>query len=307
MTVTGLLGFGLTVPSLTQAADYYGAFGLQTHDGPSSLAMRCAGRDLDQITLIEGPRKQIAYMAFSCAADGEGDLKARLATAGIDECEPLAGVPADGFWFRDPDGVLVNIRPGTPAAPRLTTPTQLNVAGQYDRIDDARWEQVSHQRDDVVQPRRMGHTILFSPDIDASERFYRNVLGFKLSDKNPGLVTFLNTGPGDHHVFGFAQSTHSGLHHTSFEVADLDEIAVGAQQMAARGWATGWGLGRHTMGSNLFHYVQDPWGSWTEYFSDIDQITDEWVGREYDVPPAVWCPTMPLNFVDNLEPTPSRS
>lgn len=152
----------------------------------------------------------------------------------------------------------------------------------------------------------MGHTILFTPDIEASERFYREVLGFKLSDRNPGVVTFLNSGPGDHHVFGFVQSTHSGLHHSSFEVADMDEIATGAQKMAERGYTTGWGLGRHSMGSNLFHYIRDPWGSWTEYFSDIDQISADWVGREWDVPPAVWCPIMPSDFAANLEPNPAR-
>jgi len=307
MSVTGLLGFGLTVPSLTEAADYYTAFGLEAHDHSSALAMRCAGRAQDQITLVEGPDKQIGYMSFSYRADGLAQLRQRLAARGIDECDPHPGVPGEGFWFRDPDGVLVNIRTQSPAPARYVPPTELNVAGRYDRVDDARWEQLWNRRDEAILPRRMGHTILFSADIDASERFYREVLGFRLSDKNPGLVTFLNTGAGDHHVFGFAQSTHSGLHHTSFEVADLDEIAMGAQRMADKGYATGWGLGRHTMGSNLFHYIRDPWGSWTEYFSDIDQITEDWVGREWDVPPAIWCPTMPAGFVDNHEPAPAKA
>lgn len=305
MTVTGLLGFGLTVPSMSEAVDFYGAFGLHTHDGGASLAMRCAGREQDQITLVEGPRKQLAYMAFSYRPDAIDELKAKLAARGIDESAPHPGVPGDGFWFRDPDGVLVNLRTDAPAPPREEPPTLLNVAGRYERVDEGRWEYLWDRREEAVAPRRMGHTILFSADIEASEAFYREVLGFRLSDKNPGLVTFLNTGAGDHHVFGFAQSTHSGLHHTSFEVADLDEIAVGAQRMADKGYTTGWGLGRHTMGSNLFHYVQDPWGSWSEYFSDIDQITEEWVGREWDVPPAIWCPTMPSDFVRNLEPVPA--
>jgi catechol 2,3-dioxygenase-like lactoylglutathione lyase family enzyme len=303
MSVTGLLGFGLTIPSLTEAADYYTTFGLEAHERSSSLAMRCVGRDQDQITLVEGPQKQLAFMSFSYRADGLDRLKQELAERGIGECDPLPGVVGDGFWFRDPDGVLVNLQMREPAAPRERPPTAMNLPGRYDRVDDGRWEHLWEERADVIRPRRMGHTILFSPDIDASERFYREVLGFRFSDRNPGRVTFLNTGSGDHHVFGFAASTHSGLHHTSFEVADMDEIAIGAQRMVDQGHTTGWGLGRHTMGSNLFHYVRDPWGSWTEYFSDIDQITDDWVGRDWDVPPAIWCPTIPENFVDNLEPT----
>jgi|SRR5450631_1169368 hypothetical protein len=35
-----------------------------------------------------------------------------------------------------------------------------------------------------------------------------------------------------------------------------------------------WGVGRHTIGSNFFHYIQDPWGSWFEYYSDMDFIDD---------------------------------
>lgn len=305
MSVTGLLGFGMTVPSLSEATEFYGTFGLATHEHDAAVAMRCAGRDLDQITMVEGPEKSIGYMAFSYPAEELDDLRRRLRAQGIDESDPMPGVPAEGFWFRDPWGVLVNLRAGRPAPARHATPTAINVAGHDERIDDARWHELWTREDKIVRPRRMGHTILFSPDIEASERFYCDVLGFKLSDKNPGIVTFLNTGPGDHHVFGFAASTHTGLHHTSFEVADMDEIALGAQQMAARGYTTGWGLGRHTMGSNLFHYVRDPWGSWSEYFSDIDQITEAWQPREWDVPPAVWCPTIPTDFALNREPDPA--
>lgn len=114
----------------------------------------------------------------------------------------------------------------------------------------------------------------------------------------------MNSGPDDHHVFGFIQSTHPGLHHSSWEVANLDQIAVGARGMAEVGYTMCWGLGRHSLGSNLFHYIRDPWGSWIEYLSDIDQITDKWESHDWDVAPAVWCPMMPGEFVLNLESKP---
>ncbi len=43
-------------------------------------------------------------------------------------------------------------------------------------------------------------------------------------------------------------------------------------RMADKGWTKGWGLGRHVVGSNYFHYVRDPWGSFSEYSCDIDYI-----------------------------------
>ena len=107
--------------------------------------------------------------------------------------------------------------------------------------------------------------------------FYTTVLGLRVSDRIAGLVTFLNGGPGDHHIFGFIASTHRGFHHASFEVPSIDAIALGADRMRSRGRDAGWGLGRHTIGSNFFHYNPDPWGSWIEWFSDIDQVDDSWV------------------------------
>ena len=46
-------------------------------------------------------------------------------------------------------------------------------------------------------------------------------------------------------------------------------------RMHDKGFQKGWGLGRHVLGSNYFHYVQDPWGSFSEYSCDIDYIPKE--------------------------------
>ena len=73
-------------------------------------------------------------------------------------------------------------------------------------------------------------------------------------------------------------------------VSDIDQIALGARNMASVGYTKGWGLGRHTLGSNLFHYIQDPWGSWIEYYADMDQMDDKWKPRIWETHPgyAIW-------------------
>ena len=38
------------------------------------------------------------------------------------------------------------------------------------------------------------------------------------------------------------------------------------------GYAAGWGFGRHVLGSNYFHYVRDPWGSYCEYSAGMDYV-----------------------------------
>ena len=68
---------------------------------------------------------------------------------------------------------------------------------------------------------------------------------------------------------------------------------MAAQRLAEAGFVDQWGLGRHTVGSNLFTYVRDPWGSWIEYYADMDQITPDWKGRSWGVGASVWGPPMP--------------
>lgn len=82
----------------------------------------------------------------------------------------------------------------------------------------------------------------------------------------------------DHHLIAFSRSSAPGLHHCSWDVSDINQIGMGAMQMADKGYSRGWGLGRHVLGSNYFHYVRDPWGSYSEYSADIANPVDADVG-----------------------------
>jgi catechol-2,3-dioxygenase len=187
-----------------------------------------------------------------------------------------------------------------PPAYRSYTPSVFNFGDSRDRVDQPRWVGL-----ELPRPRRIGHVIKFTADLAAAEHFYLDLLGLRLSDRIDGLLSFWNTGAGgDHHVFGAIQSSHPGLHHSSWEVADFDEIGMGAQHMAQQGHQKQWGLGRHTLGSNLFAYVRDPWGSWIEYFSDMDTVTPCWEGKSWEAPPHAWGPPPPPEFFVNAEPAP---
>ena len=109
----------------------------------------------------------------------------------------------------------------------------------------------------------------------------------------------------DHHLIALAKSHAPGLHHSSWEVGSLDDVGSGAEQMRAAGFDRGWGLGRHVLGSNYFHYVRDPWGSFAEYSFDIDFVphTLDWPAANH--PPHdslyVWGPSVPEDFIVNHE------
>jgi len=296
--ISGLHHYALEVPDLAVAEGFLRDFGLETGDKDGTLIAQCPGRAQEQVRLVEAPAKRLHHVSFTVRPGTLDSVRETLDRAGTPVIEPPAGAPEHGLWIRDPDGTAVQLLDGEPAPARPADEVLVNVGGSRQRIGAAQW---LHATGDVL-PRRLGHTLLFTAQPQQMTDFYTQVLGLKVSDRIRGLVTFLNAGPGDHHIFGFIASTHRGFHHASFEVPSIDAIAIGADRMRAQGRDAGWGLGRHTIGSNFFHYNPDPWGSWIEWFSDIDQIDECWVARDWEVPPHLWGAPPPDTFLANSEP-----
>ena len=59
------------------------------------------------------------------------------------------------------------------------------------------------------------------------------------------------------------------------------------------------------LGSNYFHYVRDPWGSFAEYSCDIDYIPkeDRWPAADHKPEDSfyLWGPDVPPEFTINYE------
>ena len=128
----------------------------------------------------------------------------------------------------------------------------------------------------------------------------------RLSD-HPGPVAFMHGAHGsDHHLLAFALSPDGiGYHHSAWDVGSINEVGLGAMHMAEKGYRKGWGLGRHVLGSNFFHYVRDPWGSYAEYSFDIDYVPVdlEWQASfpEPENSLYLWGPDLPPDFIVNHE------
>src|SRR5205823_4331838 len=120
-------------------------------------------------------------------------------------------------------------------------------------------------------------------DVGASERFFIEGVGFKVSDTVRGLAVFLRCST-DHHNLLIQQAPVDFLHHTSWQVDDVDEIGRGATAMLEKDPARHvWGLGRHHIGANFFWYLKDPAGNLTEYDADLDCGLDDQLWK-----PGVW-------------------
>ena len=101
------------------------------------------------------------------------------------------------------------------------------------------------------------------------------------------------------------KSSAPGFHHCSWDVSSINDIGLGATRMHDKGYTKGWGLGRHVLGSNYFHYVRDPWGSFAEYSCDIDYIPkeDRWPSADHKPEDSfyLWGPDVPPEFTVNYE------
>ena len=120
------------------------------------------------------------------------------------------------------------------------------------------------------------------------------------------LIAFMHGAhASDHHLLAFAKSHAPGLHHSSWDVGSLDDVGLGAELMREHGYTKGWGVGRHVLGSNYFHYVRDPWGSYAEYSCDIDYIPKEerWPSGDHKPEDSfyLWGPDVPREFTINYE------
>jgi catechol 2,3-dioxygenase-like lactoylglutathione lyase family enzyme len=293
--------FALNVPSIDEAERFFSAFGLDvTSCGNEARELELRAADGHRwARVLPSSRKSLAYLSFSCF---EADFAAIEAQLRASTAQIVDG-PVNhrtGLWFHDPDGNLIQVKIGPKTSPSAKTPCVVT--------GSAADERGSHTRSAAAQvkPRRLSHVLLFTPDVLRALDFYSNAIGLRLSDKSIDIIAFTHAPHGsDHHLVAFAKSNARGWHHAAWDVENINMVGEGASQMQAAGFSKGWGTGRHVLGSNYFHYVQDPWGSFCEYSADIDFVSAGHTWPAGDFPPEdslyLWGPQVPEDFVHNYE------
>ena len=270
--IRSLQHVAITVPDLEAGRAFYTTMGLEAGCAGEDLVFRCAGRAQDQLRLVKGAKKGIAWVCWGTRPEELASMRDGLKRAGVAFASPPASERADGLWLRDSDGILLNVR-AAEDAPQWRPAVKINNPGERP-LRVARRGAPSRGID--ARPRRLGHLLKFSTDVDRDVRFYTGLLGMKLSDRiGEKEVAFLRCGgDSDHHTLAIALSEAPGLHHLSWEIGNLDELQLCAERMIAAGYRDGWGVGRHIYGSNYFHYVRDPWMGLCEFYWDIDFIPE---------------------------------
>ncbi len=285
------------VPDVEATAGYYADFGLtsskpETSTEGASLATRDGG---EQLRVVHSERRRLVEMRIG--ADDPDDIE-RIAAA-LARLDIAASQTSVGIRAHDPGtqvSVVVEvadriIQHPTPAPP-------YNAPGDAARPNT---RAPSIGRADRVRPRKLGHVVLGSTDQEGSQRFFSTGLGLKVSDAVPGLAAFMRCST-DHHNVLIQQAPLAFLHHTAWEVDDIDEVGRGATAMLENHPERHvWGLGRHHVGSNFFWYLRDPAGNFSEYYSDLDCIVDDamWTPGVFEGAKGLynWGPPPPPSFL----------
>ncbi|MFM0304232.1 VOC family protein [Paraburkholderia sediminicola] len=293
--------FRMTVPSLEDAKRFYLSFGLDVQqDTQGGLTLRTFGSPHVWGRLREGPRKKFESLTLHCFEDELEALRQRALYAGVTTIPAPTGEDDSGFWINNPDGVALHIRPGV-----KTTPDEADHASPALPVNGVRCAPYRRSTG-TIQPTRLSHIAFATTSVPAQIDFCERVLGLRLSDRTGDGVAFIHAPHGgDHHLLAFAVSSGPALHHLSWDVPTVEEVGLGYMQMAAAGYADGWGVGRHVLGSNYFYYVQDPWGSFSEFSATMDYIpaSADWVAQDHQPEDGfyLWGPDLPAAFFVNSE------
>ena len=126
-------------------------------------------------------------------------------------------------------------------------------------------------------PQGMGHTLLTFPDIDAALAFYKDLLGFRISDFMiaPLKAYFMHVNARHHSVALVAAPVRS-MHHLLVEYYQLDDVGQGYDLLQATPEKIVATLGRHPNDLMTSYYMRTPseiyvecgWGG-----KDVDDAT----------------------------------
>ncbi|MFB7031679.1 MULTISPECIES: VOC family protein [unclassified Streptomyces] len=291
MALHRLTSITMGVPNVAETAGYYTDFGLAP-EADGWFASRDGGR---QLRIVHTPTRRLVEVRIG--VDTPDDLAAaasRLKRLGTESTVDTGTLTAYDK--------ATAVRAVLEVTPRLVQdPVAATVYNGPGRMDRTGCRAPGLLRTDRVRPRKLGHAVVGTTDFDATTAFFRDGLGFRASDYIKDHGAFLRCSTDHHNILVLAAPV-TFLHHSSWQVDDIDEVGRGAAAMLEGNPERHiWGLGRHHAGSNFFWYLKDPAGNFSEYYSDMDCIVDDqlWTPEVLEGAKGLfdWGPPPPPSFL----------
>jgi 3,4-dihydroxy-9,10-secoandrosta-1,3,5(10)-triene-9,17-dione 4,5-dioxygenase len=256
--------------------------GMLEGDGPNKQALYLRMDDFPaRLVIVPSDRDHLQASGWETANAGElDDIRRRLDDAGVPykegSAEELADRRVDGLIsFEDPCGSRLEAFHG--------------VALQHRRVVSP----YGHRF--VTGEQGLGHVVLSTSDDEASLRFYRDVLGFRLRDSMrlppqlvgrpadgaPAWPRFFGCNPRHHSLAFLPMPTPTGIVHLMIEVEGSDDVGLCHDRALRRKVPMSATLGRHVNDLMLSFYMKTPGGFDIEFGCEGRQVDDEtWIARE---------------------------
>ncbi|MBD0417207.1 VOC family protein [Oryzicola mucosus] len=136
----------------------------------------------------------------------------------------------------------------------------------------------------------MGHAVLHARDVDTLLPFYRDLLGFQVTDYGltPFKLYFFHIN-GRHHSFAMVGTGRQGIHHFMVELLSLDDVGQGYDLASRNEGQVAYTLGRHSNDHMMSFYANSPSGFFVEYGWGARVIDpDTWQAHETFDGPSYW-------------------
>lgn len=269
-------------PDLDAVEAFFCDFGMSVRSRDEQrIYFRGAGRSQYIYIAEKADRSEFVSMAFEVESRQDLEYATRLdGASGIQ----ILDHPGDGerVRLRDPAGRQVDLVHGISAADKR----KMRAALVHNTAEiKKRFGELQRPEKGPAEVLRLGHIALGVESLETNLAWYKETLGLLPSDlvvdeaSNDAHAVFLrlNRGPSwtDHHTVALFTAPENHVHHTSFEVQDVDAQVLGNAWLKERGWKPFWGVGRHLLGSQIFDYWYDPSGNIIEHFTDGDLYNSE--------------------------------
>ena len=276
MAVTQLGTLGLQVQDLGAWRSFFGdVLGLEVLDEKADdggLLVRMDERH-HRFRVSPGASDDLAFLGFEVSdPDSLDALATRLEGAGhavtwASEAEAEERRVVRLFRFADPNGIPCEAYTG----PLVMRDQQFRPGRAVSGF--------------VTGDQGLGHVVLLVRDLDESLAFYRELLGFKMTDwvrpqpeRGAGSamnIAFLHCNPRHHSVAMLAvPDAPKRLHHFMLQVDALDDVGSTYQLCQDRGVPIELSLGRHTNDEMVSFYMGSPSGFWVEYGWGAREVDD---------------------------------
>ncbi len=140
----------------------------------------------------------------------------------------------------------------------------------------------------------MGHIVLASADREEAVKWYRERLGFRLTDSIywDGIeATFLHCNA-RHHSLALTNAVEGlkggDLGHFMLEMNSLDDVGQAYDRIQETGWPLALTLGRHTNDYMISFYIYSPGGWWIEYGYGARTVDDATWQPQFYNSPKIW-------------------